>query len=87
MKTAIYIEDGVVQLVVTPETKFEKNALSSFQDKPLEAQIFSGTFYDCRGGWVRQANYYESNIYGRNDHDKSLILRAVSNPTKEVERT
>lgn len=60
MKTAIYIEDGVVQLVVTPETKFEKNALTSFAEKPLSAKIFAGTFYDCRGGWVRQTSYYPS---------------------------
>jgi len=74
MKTAIYIEDGVVQLVITPETDFEKNALSTFNDKPLEAQIFSGSFYDCRGGWVRQASYYQD-VYGVNSNrDRSLIL-------------
>ena len=54
MKTAIYIEDRIVQLVVTPESEFEKNALTSFENKPLEVKIFSGTFYDCRGGWTRQ---------------------------------
>ena len=50
MKTAIYIEDGTVQLVITPETDFEKNALSTFQNHELDAKIFSGSFYDCRGG-------------------------------------
>ena len=75
MKTAIYIEDGIVQLVITPETEFEKNALSNFQDKPLAATIFAGSFYDCRGGWIRQNNFYQS-TYGRGDgNDKSLILR------------
>ena len=39
MKTAIYIEDGIVQLVITPETKFEKNALSSFEEKPLIVKL------------------------------------------------
>lgn len=29
MKTAIYVEDGTVQLVITPESDFEKNALST----------------------------------------------------------
>jgi len=76
MKTAIYIEDGTVQLVVTPETVFEKNALSSFQKSPLEARIFSGSFYDCRGGWVRQTNFHDSSFYyARDDNDRSLILR------------
>ena len=83
MKTAIYIEDGVVQLVITPESDFEKNALSTIQDKPLDVKVFSGSFYDCRGGWVRQAQYYgNSGMHGFNDNDdKSIILRVA----KEVE--
>lgn len=77
MKTAIYIEDGVVQLVITPESDFEKNALKSFQDKPLEAQLFSGAFYDCRGGWTRQTKFMDSSPYGNHweSKDVSLILR------------
>lgn len=78
MKTAIYVEDGVVQLVITPTTEFEKNALSGFTDKPLAIKIFEGTFYDCRGGWTRQNDYYPSSMYGRNDTDKSIILRVES---------
>lgn len=74
MKTAIYIEDGTVQLVVTPETEFEKNALSGFRDKPLEAKLFVGQFYDCRGGWVRQADY-RPHDWNQHKGDESLILR------------
>jgi hypothetical protein len=73
MKTAIYIEDGIVQLVITPETEFERNALSSFQEKPLGVKLFAGSFYDCRGGWVRQSDYYPSHAVQRNE-DRSLIL-------------
>lgn len=77
MKTAIYIEDGTVQLVITPENDFEKNAISSFENKPLDAKIFSGAFYDCRGGWIRQRSYYMDRFsqWGTTDNDKSLILR------------
>jgi hypothetical protein len=78
MKTAIYIEDGTVQLVITPETEFEKNALSSFEARPLEAKIFSGSFYDCRGGWVRQQVFIpnqEHYLGVIDDSDRSLILR------------
>lgn len=76
MKTAIYIEDGTVQLVVTPETEFEKNALSSFQGRELDAKIFSGSFYDCRGGWVSQKGYFNPSPYfGQDNNDKSIILR------------
>ena len=75
MKTAIYIEDGTVQLVITPETEFEKNAMSSFQNNELSASIFSGSFYDCRGGWVRQNDYYTP-MNGIGDRNlESLILR------------
>lgn len=80
MKTAIYIEDGVVQLVITPETEFEKNALTGFRDKPLDAKLFAGSFYDCRGGWVRQKDYYpQMHGMGRTD-DQSLILRIGNGP-------
>lgn len=78
MKTAIYIEDGTVQLVLTPESEFEKNALSGFRGKPLSASLFAGSFYDCRGGWIRQK---EPNRYGYGrDEDESLILRTTEAP-------
>lgn len=67
MKTAIYIQDGDVQLVLTPESEFEKNALKAFQQKPLEAKIKRGSFYDCQGGWIRQCA-----------DDDSLIMRMKS---------
>lgn len=68
MKTAIYIEDGVVQLVLTPESKFEVNALTTFKDKPLAVRVYEGAFYRCQGGWNRHIEYP-----GNQDH--SLILR------------
>lgn len=77
MKTAIYIEDGVVQLVLTPESDFEKNALKSFDGKEATTKIFSGAFYDCRGGWIRQTVHHRHNPYGNDfdSNDRSLILR------------
>lgn len=74
MKTAIYIEDGTVQLVITPESEFEKDALRPFSEKPMEAQVFSGVFYDCRGGWVRQKEHYPGDGH-RQGNEMSLILR------------
>ncbi|MFZ4696056.1 MAG: hypothetical protein ACOYMV_13105 [Verrucomicrobiia bacterium] len=76
MKTAIYVEDGTVQLVITPESDFEKNAIQTFGDGPVQAQMFRGTFYDCRGGWVRQSEY-NSHLYdlSADKGDRSLILR------------
>ncbi len=82
MKTAIYIEDGVVQLVLTPESDFEKSAIGSFEGKPAEVQIFSGAFYDCRGGWTRQTSYWGEGMGRTNNEDRSLILRI--NATKQA---
>ncbi len=79
MKTAIYIEDGVVQLVITPETEFEKNVISVMRNKHIEAKLFDGSFYDCRGGWVRQQAYYPAcSGSGHNADDKSLIIKVNS---------
>lgn len=79
MKTAIYIEDGAVQLVITPESEFEKNALRSFENKPMDAKIFAGSFYDCRGGWARQAAFYPNS----DSTDRSLIIR-MSEPADPI---
>lgn len=73
MKTAIYIEDGIVQLVITPETDFEKNALASMKGD-VKAEIFRGEFYDCRGGWTRQKRIVSS-PYDSEERDNSLIIR------------
>jgi hypothetical protein len=64
MKTAIYIEDGVVQLILTPENAFEKNALKSFYEKPLDVKMFEGTFYDCNGGWSRHQETFRHTTCG-----------------------
>lgn len=86
MKTAIYIEDGVVQLVITPESDFEKSAISSFGRSSVDAKVFSGSFYDCRGGWVRQSDYFGGGVFhGGDNNDHSLILRmATTNQDSEL---
>ena len=72
MKTAIYIEDGTAQLVITPESDGEKNAIGMFAEGPVDARMFRGTFYDCRGGWVKQS--YNPPLDGSTNRDCSLIL-------------
>lgn len=85
MKTAIYIEDGVVQLVITPESEFEKTAMKSFYGKELNAKVFTGSFYDCRGGWVRQSGYFNrDHSFGGDNNDNSLIIKLGKMESKEV---
>lgn len=55
MKTAIYIEDSVTQLVLTPQNEWEKKITKSFSDGERTITIKRGSFYECRGGWVRFA--------------------------------
>ncbi len=88
MKTAIYIEDGTTQLVLTPENGFEEKLIASFGDKLKHVHVYCGSFYDCRGGWVRQSAHRQSSFIGYNVgdcHDKSLILRVDDKPTETSE--
>jgi hypothetical protein len=83
MKTAIYIEDGTVQLVLTPETDFEKDAIGKFNG-PNQAELFNGTFYDCRGGWVKQSEFVQGGLHGVPPYrDHSLIIRKTEPPTRK----
>lgn len=77
MKTAVYIEDGIVQVVLTPECDFEKGAISSLADAD-EVRVFDGTFYDCRGGWTRQKDYHVPLSGVPVNSDQSLIIRVKS---------
>ena len=85
MKTAIYIEDGVTQLVLTPETEYEKDIVKGFGDKLDRVQVFEGSFYDCRGGWIRQSAYYPERIaYNSWDkRDASLVMRLDADPAQK----
>jgi hypothetical protein len=72
MKTAIYIEDGRTQFVLTPETKIDKEVLAELQSTNLKT--YRGSFYGCQGGWTRHEAplYYGSGL--REQEDQSLIF-------------
>lgn len=53
MKIALYIEDGLEQIVLTPESDTEKGILGKLHDGSRGLQILKGQFYACQGGWVR----------------------------------
>jgi hypothetical protein len=86
VKTAIYIENGVTQLVLTPEDEWEQNVLKQFgEGDAATVKIMRGSFYECRGGWSR-VKFYESRDRGPFGYggeppvDSSLILRVSATP-------
>lgn len=76
MKTAIYIQEGLTQFVLTPETEIDRKVLQQLESGQ-ELQTFRGAFYNCQGGWMRQedGDGYEQFSYGREPkRDSSLIF-------------
>lgn len=68
MKVAVYIENGVTQLVLTPEGDWEREVTKKLaSDGEYDVTIKRGEFYECRGGWFR---------HGFPSSEDSLILRA-----------
>lgn len=53
MKIAMVFENGVKQLVLTPDNDHEKMCLAALHDG-AEMSIFHGEYYACQGGWIRQ---------------------------------
>lgn len=58
MKIALYIEDGLEQIVLTPETETERGIVGKLSDGSRTMSIKRGSFYDCRGGWKRHKDTY-----------------------------
>ena len=66
MKIALYIEDGLEQIVLTPATDHERGILGKLTDGSRVLSIKQGGFYACQGGWTRHV--------GRGDPDQSTII-------------
>lgn len=65
MKTAFYIEDGVEQIVLTPQSEWEKSVLQLIHAGDRNMSIKQGEFYACQGGWSR---------HGSMDGERSTII-------------
>ncbi len=72
MKTAIYIEDGLQQFVLTPETDIDKKILDAIQSTDLKT--YRGEFYGCAGGWTRWSGEY----YSSDDQSERSLIFVVS---------
>lgn len=64
VKISIYIEQGVTQIVLTPESEWEKSVIRSVEENQTNLTIRRGQFYHCQGGWDRLGS-----------GDDSLIIR------------
>ena len=62
MKSAIYIDEGITQIALTPENEWEKNALKMINSSD-NVLSFWGGFYECRGGWYREKAAPDSLIF------------------------
>jgi hypothetical protein len=81
MKIALYIEDGLEQVVLTPESETEKAILAKIHDGSRDISLKRGTFYGCRGGWTRHRDTYSS-LHGapENQDDSTMIVLKPASP-------
>jgi hypothetical protein len=85
MRIALYIEDGLEQVVLTPESETEKAILGKLHDGSRDISLKRGTFYGCRGGWTRHRERYAS-LHGmpENEDDSTMIVLTLATPKDTV---
>ena len=76
MKSAIYIEQGTTQVVLTAENEWERRIIAMLASDQHQLRKFKGGFYECQGGWVRQSQY---------ESESSLMFR-LDKVAPEMER-
>lgn len=87
MKIALYIEDGLEQVVLTPESKTERAILAKLYDGSRKLEIHQGAFYGCRGGWVRWVEPPPDGVFHRNgieNEDQSTMIVLRPNPPESA---
>src|SRR5271166_3397226 len=84
-KIAFYCEDGLEQLVLTPDDKREHDMLALLTRGDRTIEIKQGSFYGCQGGWVRWKER-ASNLYGRAPDDESciIVMRKKVDPVNDL---
>lgn len=85
MKIALYIEDGLEQIVLTPDGETEAGILGKLHDGTRELIIKDGSFYGCQGGWTRwkerRQPYYSFNEPERDESTIIVLRRKTPEPT------
>ncbi len=85
MKIALYIEDGLEQIVLTPETSIEKNILSKMHDENQKFHLKRGSFFKCQGGWMRYAKPVQVSTFGHDSYDDDSTMIILENATGNLE--
>jgi hypothetical protein len=63
MKIALYIEDGLEHIFLTPESDIETAILGKLHDGSRKLEIKQGSFFKCAGGWMRYEPYASGTDY------------------------
>lgn len=75
MKTAVYIDDGRTQVVLTPENDFEKNIVWNIERHKASIEVHRGNFYGCLGGYTRWSTEEPFvPIYDQSKQENSLFI-------------
>jgi hypothetical protein len=83
MKIALYIEDGLEQIVLTPESDTEKGILGKLHDGSRNMELKKGSFFRCQGGWMRHGIHEVHSLYGRSEsNDESTMIVLSVKPPK-----
>lgn len=86
MKIALYIEDGLEQIVLTPQSETEKAILGKLSDGSRELSIHHGSFFECRGGWQRYApSYMTDGVYFPSERQSDESTMIVLRPMPRIE--
>ena len=77
MRSAIFIEDGVTQVVLTPENETDRSVVSQIEEAAKQGAlaVHRGTFYQCQGGWTI---YEHGGWMDSRTPPSSLMLRVAS---------
>lgn len=78
MKISFYMEDGLEQIVFTPQNESEQKLMDRLHDETRTVEIKRGSFFDCHGGWKRHGVHYQNSAYGGssvNDESTMVVLR------------
>ncbi len=72
MKIAFYMEDGLEQIVLSPQTKIEQEMLNKLHEGCRTLEVYRGQFYESRGGWMR----HSQDVFMDNNHqyERSTII-------------